>query len=224
MRQRWRDLTFIHWRCDPAVLRALIPPELEVDTFDGGGWVGLVPFLITGLTIPPLPPVPWLSDFPETNLRTYVFDRAGRRGVWFFSLDAARLAAVIGARASFGLPYFWSRMKVAANAQTAVYSSARMVGPSAGSRIEVALGSSVTSPTELEQFLTARFRLYARRFGKLIVGDVSHEPWPLQQARLVAFGQNMTQAVGLPSPESDPLVHFARKVDVLVARPRTVGG
>ena len=98
MRQTWRDLTFLHWPYDPSLVRPLVPAELELDLYDGAAWVGLVPFVITGLTHPRAPVLPWLSNFPETNVRTYVVDRKGRNGVWFFSLDAGRLAAVIGAR------------------------------------------------------------------------------------------------------------------------------
>src|SRR5262249_23552411 len=105
MRQSWIDLTFLHWRIDPQIVRPLVPGSLELDLCDGSAWIGLVPFYIIGLTLPHAPAVPWLSHFAETNVRTYVVDPNGRRGVWFFSLDAARLAAVAGARAAFALPY-----------------------------------------------------------------------------------------------------------------------
>src|SRR5581483_3542727 len=110
LRQTWKHLTFLHWPYDPAVVRPLVPAELELDLAAGAAWIGLVPFLLTDLTLPHAPAAPWLSQFPETNVRTYVYDKHGRRGVWFFSLDAARLTAVIGARSGYALPYYWSRM------------------------------------------------------------------------------------------------------------------
>src|ERR1041385_7834365 len=88
MRQSWRDLCFLHWRYPSPIIRRLVPPGLEVDLYDGSAWVGLVPFVIADLTLPKAPALPWISSFPETNLRTYVVDSQGRRGVWFFSLDA----------------------------------------------------------------------------------------------------------------------------------------
>ena len=113
MRQSWRDLTFLHWRYRAVEdVRRIVPAGLEIDVCDGFAWVGLVPFKVVGLTLPNAPAVPWLSNFAETNVRTYVVDRTGRRGVWFFSLDTARLAAVIGARTGYGLPYYWSKMRV----------------------------------------------------------------------------------------------------------------
>jgi len=110
MEQSWESLTFLHWKYEPAVVQPLIGKGLELDLFDGAAWVGLVPFVLSGVRFGGLPVLPGFGAFPETNVRTYV--RGGATGVWFFSLDAARLAAVAGARASFGLPYFWSRMRV----------------------------------------------------------------------------------------------------------------
>jgi uncharacterized protein len=223
MRQSWRDVAFIHWRCDPAIVRRLIPRELELDLFEGECWVGLVPFLITDLTTPKGPAVPWLSEFPETNVRAYVVDASGRRGVWFFSLDAARWPAVAGARLGFGLPYFWSRMNVDSR-EIVSYTSARLWGPAAMSRIAVRPGVSVDAPTAIELFLTARFRLYAQRRGRLVMAEIRHQPWPLESAELVDLEQDLAQAAGLPGPppESAPLVHFARGVDVIVSPPAPV--
>ena len=111
MRQRWERLTFLHWAYDPDVVQRLLPPGLTVDTFDGAAWVGLVPFFMRVHT-PGDRGVPWVSNFCETNVRTYARDREGRAGIWFLSLDAARLGAVAVARASYRLPYFWSSMRL----------------------------------------------------------------------------------------------------------------
>jgi uncharacterized protein YqjF (DUF2071 family) len=123
MRQSWLDLTFLHWPYEPAIVRPLVPDELTLDVHDGAAWIGLAPFLITGLTLLGAPAMPWLSRFPETNVRTYVIDGEGKRGVWFFSLDAALLAAVVGARVAYGLPYFWASMKVVRSSDEVMYSS-----------------------------------------------------------------------------------------------------
>src|ERR1017187_9893948 len=109
MHQEWRHVTFLHWSLNPEAVRPFVPPDFELDTFDGQAWIGIVPFLIRGSRFPA---VPWRLDFPETNVRTYVRGPDGETGVWFFSLDAANPFAVLGARAVFGLPYMWSRMQV----------------------------------------------------------------------------------------------------------------
>jgi uncharacterized protein YqjF (DUF2071 family) len=220
MRQSWCDLTFLHWRCDPAAVRPLLPAALDLDCYDGSAWIGLVPFYISGLTLPRAPAVPWLSHFPETNVRTYVVDRHGLRGAWFFSLDAARLPAVIGARAGYALPYFWAHMAVYRQSDVVRYWSRRIAGPPAGTEIDVTAGPRIAHPTELEIFLTARFRLYARRGATILKADVEHPPWPLRQARATRLNESLIPAAGLPRFTEAPLVHFSDRVDVLVAAPQ----
>jgi uncharacterized protein YqjF (DUF2071 family) len=219
MRQSWIDLTFLHSRYDPAVVRPLVPRELDLDLYDGAAWVGLVPFEIVGLAPPGLPALPWISHFPETNLRTYVVDRQGRRGVWFFSLDAARLAAVVGARVAYALPYFWARMHVVSDGRRVRYRSHRLQPPLAMSTIDVHVGKRIAEPSELEVFLTARWRLYARRLGWILHADIEHQPWPLRRAEVAGLQETLTDMAGLPEPRGDVLAHFSPRVDVLVAAP-----
>jgi uncharacterized protein YqjF (DUF2071 family) len=221
MRQSWRDLTFLHWSYDPVLVRPLVPRHLELDLYDGAAWIGLVPFSITGLTLPHAPAAPWLSHFPETNVRTYVADREGRRGVWFFSLDAARLAAVLGARAAYALPYFWARMRVQTSPESVFYASRRIAGPLAAAEIEIRPGEPIPEPTPFEVFLTARFRLFARRGRRTLRTDIEHPPWPLQRAAVVSLRESLVRAAGLPDPFGPPIAHFSRRIDVRVAAPVT---
>jgi hypothetical protein len=222
MRQSWRHVSFLHWRCDPAAVRKLIPRELELDLFEGDCWVGLVPFLIEDLTTPKGPALPWLSRFPETNVRSYVIDREGRRGVWFHSLDAARWPAVVGARLGFGLPYHWARMSVNRQTDRAYYGSKRLTPPGGRCRLEIAIGDPIPVPSPLEVFLTARFRLFARRLGRGVMAEISHQRWPLQRGRVCAMEQNLVAKAGIPQSDSLPLTHFAAGVDVIVGPPRRI--
>jgi uncharacterized protein YqjF (DUF2071 family) len=112
LHQKWKNRTFLHWAYDPADVRRALPPGLEPDTFNGKAWVGLTPFVVAGFRPTGLPPVPGLSTFPETNLRTYVRDRRGRDGLWFLSLEVSRLATVVGARTFYWVPYHWATMRV----------------------------------------------------------------------------------------------------------------
>ena len=110
MRQKWRELLFLHWPIPTVDLRPLVPPQLDLDLFDGTAYVGLVPFTMKGVRPVGLPPVAGLSRFHETNVRTYVH-RAGRDpGVWFFSLEAANPIAVSLARSLYHLPYHHAKM------------------------------------------------------------------------------------------------------------------
>jgi len=220
MRQSWRDLTFVHWPYEAKFVRPLIPRELELDLFDGMAWIGLVPFRIVDLTLPQSPAIPWLSHFCETNVRTYVRNRRGEAGVWFFSLDAARLAAVIGARAAYALPYFWAKMRLVRTAQRVSYwSSRRMNGP-AECDLEIETGERIERHDARDIFLTKRMCLYAERGRKLLKADIEHPEWPLQRGRVLRLRESLVRATSLPDPAGEALVHFSGSIDVLVEWPK----
>lgn len=222
IRQSWLELTFLHWAFDPAVVRPLIPAELELDLWEGKCYVGLVPFILAGITHPKAPAVPWLSRFNETNVRTYVWDRYGRRGVWFFSLDAARLAAVVGARISYALPYYWAKMRVDREGRQVLYRSRRRHGPPGETNIAVTPGATIGEPSPLEVFLTARWRLFAYQRGRLFRADIDHPRWPLQAAAVDRLEETLVRAAGLPAPRGEPLAHFSAGVRVMTGWPGLV--
>ncbi len=212
MSQTWRRLTFLHWPYEPALVQPLLPPGLVLDTFDGAAWIGLVPFEIHNLR--------GIPHFPETNVRTYVIGPDGSRAVWFFSLDAARLAAVLGARVAYHLPYFWAKMRVTSEDGTIHYRSRRKRPHSASvfSEIVVKPGDRFAAEEirDRDHFLTARYRLYTLLRGGLGSAQIEHEPWPLARAALVALNQNLIDAAGLPAPAAPPLVHYAAEIDVKI--------
>jgi uncharacterized protein YqjF (DUF2071 family) len=227
MVHRWELLSFLHWAYEPAVVQALLPPGLTVETRGGRAWVGLVPFRMSvappGVGVPP-----WLGRFCETNVRTYVRDRHGRDGVWFFSLEAARLAAVVAARGSYRLPYFWASMRMSRTSQGWAYTTRRRwPGPQGvGGTVVVRTGEPIPSQevTELEHFLTARWRLFSHAGnGTLRYADAQHAPWPLHRAELEGCDDTLVVATGLPQPEGEPLVHYSPGVQVRIGRPRQVG-
>ena len=224
MYQSWDWLTFLHWSYPVEVVRPLIPESLSVDTYDGVAWVGLVPFQVDRLRLPMMRAIPWISSFPETNVRTYVRDANGERGVWFLSLDADRLAAVVGARTGFRLPYQWARMRLTRNGSSVHYTSCRnglMAVRPAHADIEVEIGDEF-APEELanrDHFLTALFRLYTMFGDKVGYAEVEHDPWPLYHARATRLDQDLIVAAGLPAPDGDPLAHYSPGVDVKVAAP-----
>ena len=109
LHQGWMELASFHWPYDPAIVQALLPDGVTVDTHDEQAWVGLIPFEMRRVRLGPTPPIPFFGDFIEINVRTYVTDRRGRRSVWFFSLDVPRSAIVAVARTVFALPYCWAR-------------------------------------------------------------------------------------------------------------------
>lgn len=224
MAQSWHDLLFAHWPVDAAVLRPLIPPQLQIDTFEGQAWIAVVPFRMTGVRLRGTPAVPWLSAFPELNVRTYVIF-GGKPGVWFFSLDAGNSLAVSIARAWFHLPYFRARMTCAVREDWMHYQSERTHrGTPAGSLMgRYRPVGEVFSPTRgtLEHFLTERYCLYtADRHRRIIRGEIHHPPWPLQVAEAEFAVNTMAEAAGIALPTREPLLHFSRRQDVVVWRPK----
>jgi uncharacterized protein len=238
MRQRWQRLTFLHWAYDPDAVQRLLPAGLTVDTFGGVAWVGLVPFYMQVHT-PGDRGVPWVSNFCETNVRTYARDREGRAGIWFLSLDAARLGAVAVARASYRLPYFWSSMRVtgpltaqaqpaqaqpAGDLEVAYSCQRRLPGPrTATSQVRVRVGAPY-QPGELgdrDHFLTARWVLFSVLAGRQFFARAEHPPWPLHRAAALTVDDSLISAAGLPEPSGEPLVHYSPGVDVRIGRPET---
>ncbi|HSU30745.1 MAG TPA: DUF2071 domain-containing protein [Bryobacteraceae bacterium] len=221
MLQGWDNLTFLHWRYQPDIIRRMLPRKLELDTFDGAAWIGLTPFIVTRTRPPGLPSLPWVSTFPEMNVRTYVCGPDGERGIWFFSLEADRLGAVIAARLGYGLPYRWARMAVRRDREYIEYTSRRHYREGRAS-IAIRIGAPI-QPNEQERFLTARFRLYTRLAGRLAFAQVEHPPWPLTSATALRLEQNVIEHSGLPSPTGNPLVHFSPGVHTRIGRPTFVG-
>lgn len=220
----WQQLTFIHWRYDPAVVQALLPEGLTVETYDGSAWVGLVPFYMK-VALPWGPSVPWLSRFPETNVRTYARGEDGTSGVWFFSLDASRLGAVVVARTSYRLPYFWSKMSIRRSGSTISYaSSRRWPKPNAHTTaaIEIHEPFAADELTELDHYLTARWALFSAPRGGLRKARAFHDPWPLHRARVAHLDDTLVTAAGLPAPQGEALVHYAPSVEVRIGWPSKV--
>jgi len=227
MTMAWQQLTFVHWSYDPADVQRVLPPGLTAQTFEGRAWVSLVPFVMR-VGFPGVGVVPWLSVFPETNVRTYVTAADGTEGIWFFSLDAARLAAVVTARAAYRLPYMWSAMSVEVDAASthAAYSCRRRWPGHRGatSRVEVGIGAAFAADelTERDHFLSARWRLYSRMFAGVRGARAHHLAWPLHRATLLRYDDELVRASGLPEPGGEPIVQYSPGVDVRVSMPYTV--
>jgi uncharacterized protein YqjF (DUF2071 family) len=223
---RWHELLFMHWPVPESELRSLIPPALSLDTFDGSAWLGVVPFRMAGVRPRFLPAVPWLSGFPELNLRTYV-TAGGKTGIWFFSLDAGNPVAVRLARATFHLPYFDARMSCRVSGDEVSYRSVRTHRGAPGAEFAARyrpVGERFESrPGSLESFLTERYCLYsADKKGNVRRGDVHHRLWPLRPAEVEVERLEMTRQIGVELPKSEPLLHFSERLDVLAWLPQEV--
>jgi uncharacterized protein YqjF (DUF2071 family) len=216
MLQRWEELSFVHWPYDPTDVRRLVPADLEIDTFDGAAWVGLIPFRLR-IRRPGVPYLPWLSTFAETNLRTYVVGPDGRSGIWFLSLDAARIAAVAAARTSYRLPYMWAEAELRRRGRRIRYRGRRR-WPDPGSAtydLAIEIGLPVET-SELDRFLTARWHLFSSGRLRLpptgldlVRTTVEHPPWRLHAARIEHLEETVLAAAGLPATPTGPIARFS---------------
>jgi uncharacterized protein len=224
IRQTWEQLLFAHWPVTPAALRPLIPAALQLETFAGDAWIGVVPFDLSRIAPRRAPDLVGFA-FPELNVRTYV-TREDKPGIWFFSLDAASLLAVIGARATFHLQYYWAVMQMReAEGEIAYYSHRRRRGTAAAQfagRYQPTGPVFESAPGSLERWLTARYCLYATdHAGNILRREINHAPWPLQPAEAEIAVNTMAKAHGVTLAGS-PMLHFARRLNMVAWWPERV--
>jgi len=201
MNQDWRDLTFLHWAVEPDRVAHYLPAGVRPDVLEGRTYVGLVPFRMVDAGVARGPGVPWAGSFLETNVRLYSVDATGRRGIVFLSLDTDRALVVAGARAAFGLPYRWARMRhhVQAGATGDVHTfdaRLRHPGKRARSHVVVRTGAARTS-TPLDEFLSARWGLHVHWWGRTLYVPNTHGAWPLQDADVLELDDELMASVGL---------------------------
>jgi len=226
LHQNWHHLLFLHWEVSPKELQALVPPQLTIDTFDGKAYVGLVPFTLSGVRPVMMPPLPWVSNFFEINVRTYVHLDGRDPGVWFFSLDASSGIAVTAARAAYKLPYFDAEIDVSVSDDPLPVigfdtrrTDTRGTLPANAHIRYRPLEGAVThaAPGSLEHFLVERYILYSVDSDhRLHRARVHHQPYPVQRADVLGLEETLIWAAGIRRAEELDLRHYAREVNVKV--------
>ncbi|MBV9392660.1 MAG: DUF2071 domain-containing protein [Verrucomicrobia bacterium] len=218
MFQQWRGLLFLHWPVAPDAVQKTLPEGLQADIFEDRAWIGIVPFSMKAVRPAGVVPFPFISNFLELNLRTYVLDRTGKPGIWFYSLDANQPIAVWIARFFFALPYQHAIMSEAIKGNEVKFRSRRRntsrrltyqyrVGNPLG---EARLGT-------LEFFLVERYRLFSARKGQLLTGRVYHSPYSLRTVELLTIDPHLFALDGLTEPVTPPEhVIYAPFADVSV--------
>jgi uncharacterized protein YqjF (DUF2071 family) len=220
MTQTWHNLLFAHWPCPPEVLRPIIPEGVELDTFEGQAWVGIIAFRMTGIRLHGCPPMPLFNQFAEINVRTYV-TLDNKPGVYFLSLDADNTPALAIARPWFHLAYRHSSIRFEMHDDSVSFESTRTEPgqPAAhfvGTYRPVAEAHK-SVPGTLENWLTERYCFYsANRHGQLYCAEVHHEQWPLQPAQAHIASNTLALSHGIQLPATQPLLHYAHYVKTLV--------
>src|SRR5262245_50054023 len=213
--QRWRDLLFVHWPVAPSRLRGLVPAALELDLFEDQAWITLIPFEIAESRPAGVPPVR-AGRLLETNLRTYVRGPDGEPGIYFWSLDASSLLAVLGARILYGLPYFLSEMAMQKRGARCKYRCRRRAGAPGCLAVTWTIGESIDQPAPgtRDHFLIERYALYVVRRDVVRRARVRHPAYPLHRAHIEELSESLLRAAGLPSPTGEPVCHYSPGVDV----------
>jgi uncharacterized protein YqjF (DUF2071 family) len=225
MRQRWNDLLFAHWPVPVSSLARLVPEGLEVDTFQGSAWLGVMPFWMDRIRVRGLPPIPGARSFPDLSLRTYVREvRTGALGVFCLSLDASNLLAVAVGRAIYRLPYHWAEMYLEQRSERefAFYSRRRFAGQPVVFKARYrGLGPTAklaeSRPGTLENFLMERYCLFARNGdGQPIRANLHHVSSPLEEAQAEIERNDLAAVLGIQLPDQEPVLHYTRRLAVYV--------
>jgi uncharacterized protein len=209
--QSWLDLAFLHWRIEVDELQRLVPQSVELETFEGTAWLGITPFVLSGLRLRGLPPLPVLSTFPELNVRTYV-THGGKPGIWFFSLDAGGTLMVEAAKRLYKLPYHRAQMLCEHSAGFVQYESARP-GAAFSARYRGVGDLAHHEPGSLEYFLTERYCLYTEDGGRLYRAEIHHPPWEVQRGEAHV---DLNTMAPLSLPDDGPHVLFAPRQDAVI--------
>ena len=216
MTQTWNDVLFAHWPVDRAALAARLPRSCALDLFEGQAWLGIVAFDMSNVAPRFVPALPWLSAFPEINVRTYV-RVDDKPGVYFFSLDATNPVAVQVARWVFHLPYHTAAIEVRRNGDAVGYNCRRRAAGGTFEAIYRPVGAAAEAAAgSLEYFLTERYCLYTvGAANRLMRCDIHHPPWPLQPAAVAIAANTLADAAGISVPPIAPLAHFAKRQDTV---------
>lgn len=218
LHQRWRQVLMLHWSYPAEVVAELLPDQLVPDLHDGTAWVSLTPFRAEGTRLPGAPSHPLWSDFPETNLRTYVRGPGDVDGLWFFTLEVGSVPTALAGR--LAVPYRRADMSVTTEGPVITCESRRRSDPRIGHRIRARRLEPLGQHGLLDDWLTGRWRAWTRRAGHLATVPVRHQPWPLHAAELLECDESLLAAHGLPPADEAPLVHASPGVDARLGLPR----
>ena len=216
----WRHVLFANWPIDPGIVESHIPERLTLDTDDGRAWLSVVPF--TNVDVRPrVVPAGMGIALPELNLRTYVtYD--GEPGVYFFSLDADGIVAVIGARLFHHLPYYFASIDLAVEPDRVRFTGRRRHPGARPVVFEATYGQSGgrknVEPGSLAHFLTERYRYYTEGpDGTIRYATVEHEPWELYDAVVEIEENTLFAANGFPTPDTEPVHLYSPGVETIAS-------
>ncbi len=219
LRQSWKDLLFIHWPVSATSLRNHVPKGLQIDTYKGQAWVGIVLFKMERIHIKGVP-IPLFSQFPEINVRTYVTGN-GKSGVFFLTLDAHHWVTFTLAKKWFHLPYKYSTIFFEKNEDVISFESIRKHNgeiPAVFKATYYPISEIFNAKTDtLEHWLTERYCFFSTDTkSNIFCGEIQHYPWELQRAKVEIHKNTLLSSLNICKSEIKPILHFSSGVESLI--------
>lgn len=217
----WRYVLFANWPIEPRIIEPHLPEALALDTHDGEAWLSVVPFTNVDVRPRTFPSGIGIS-LPELNLRTYVRN-GDTPGVYFFSLDAQGIPAVLGARLFHHLPYYHASIDIAQGLDGIRFTSRRRHPGARPVHFEATYkpdGSRFSAESgTLPWFLTERYRYYTEASdGTIRHAEIRHDPWPLYDAEVNIVENTLFRANGFDPPDTEPVHFYSPGVDTIASK------
>jgi uncharacterized protein YqjF (DUF2071 family) len=211
IRQKWEHVLFLSWFVDPARIQHLIP--FELDTWNGKAVISIVPFKMSRIRLRGLPEIPFASELFELNLRTYV-KHGHQSGIHFVTLDTDSRLGQWVANTVFKLPYRYADIDGRfPSAETEEYRfESKRTEYTWGMRAKI--GNAIEIKSELDRWITDRYRLYQRDGKTILQGTVHHPDWNLRQVELIENRGNFASLLGLETVTPPDHLAYAPEIDV----------
>lgn len=211
--QEWNNALFLHWSVPVEMLKPLIPDSLHLDLHDGKAWVSVVAFKMEKIRPKGLPTIPFVSDFYEVNVRTYV-TKDRKPGVYFLNIEAQKTISAFIARKLSGLPYEKSSILTSSVGDTISFKSSNKLK---GFKLEAdyQVKENIAGKSILDYWLTERYCLYLEEKSSLYRYEIHHDEWEINSVNIKRLDIDYGIA-GLAIKSTKPaLIHYSKGVQVL---------
>lgn len=217
MFQEWRKLLFLHWEYDSNLIQNTLPEGVFVDTYKGKSYLTINVFFIQNLRLSNFPAIPGFSDFIEVNFRTYVYDKNGIPGIWFYSLDINSLLAASSGKNFFSLPYHYSELTEQQENGSISIEGTRVEANHSSMKFSYIPENEtyIAEPDSIDFFLMERYVLFTYLNGKLHLGRVHHLPYSISKAKVLNNKNHLFELNSFNAPLSPPnIIHYSSNIDV----------
>ena len=224
--QVWNDMLFLHYQYPSSLIRQFVPQDLELDIYEGKAWISIIPFKVTNMRLRGLPLFPYLHSYLELNVRTYV-KYNNIPGIYFFSLDADKLLAVLSANIGLGLPYKKAHMSFFQEDNDFFIKSKR-IGSVPSYQFDAHYHRHKMLyeplPNSLDAWLLERYSMYSIWGSYIVRGDIHHDQWKVSMVNADIINNTLLDFLrDDASYYSSTHMHYSRRKRFLFFPPKIVG-